>query len=371
MAANVRPRHPVLLIVIDGWGHAPPTPDNAIAAAAPVHMERLAREYPSTVLEASGEAVGLPAGQMGNSEVGHLNIGAGRVVDQDFVRITRTTREGRLGEVAALRDIFAYAREGHALHVLGLLGPGGVHSHEEHLVGLLEAAQRAGVPRVWVHHVLDGRDTPPQSAREFAARAQAAVDRRSAARVATVSGRYWTMDRDKRWDRTERAYRMLTGLEGHRALNAATAIEAAYARGETDEFVAPTVMEGAEPIREGDAILVYNFRPDRVRQIVRALADPSKSFRPIASRPASSRSRSTTAPSTTWASTSRSRPSTRGAPWANCTPRRACVNCESPRRRSTPTSRTSSAEDARRPSKARTDCSSPAPRSPRTTRSPR
>jgi 2,3-bisphosphoglycerate-independent phosphoglycerate mutase len=142
-------------------------------------------------------------------------------------------------------------------------------------VGLLEAAQRAGVPRVWVHHVLDGRDTPPQSAREFAARAQAAVDRRSAARVATVSGRYWTMDRDKRWDRTERAYRMLTGLEGHRALNAATAIEAAYARGETDEFVAPTVMEGAEPIREGDAILVYNFRPDRVRQIVRALADPS------------------------------------------------------------------------------------------------
>jgi len=266
----------LLLIVIDGWGLAPDGPDNAIRLSGAPNMTRLMRDYPSTRLDASGEAVGLPVGQMGNSEVGHLNIGAGRIVDQDFVRITKTARDGHLGDVPALRDLFEYCRSGpHALHVLGLLGPGGVHSHEEHLFGVLAAADAAKVPRVWVHHVLDGRDTPPKSALDFAARAQTQVDRHKNARVATMSGRYWTMDRDKRWERTERSHRMLTRLEGHRARTAIEAVRAAYDRGETDEFVEPTIVGSPEPVRAGDALLVYNFRPDRARQIVRSLADPS------------------------------------------------------------------------------------------------
>lgn len=276
VGSALRPRHPVLLIVIDGWGLAPPGPANAIELARPAAIQRLAQEFASTSLEASGPAVGLPEGQMGNSEVGHLNIGAGRVVDQDIVRITKTIRQGQLDRVAAFADLIEYCRTGgRALHLVGLLGPGGVHSHEEHLFGLLEAARRGGVARTWVHHVLDGRDTPPQSALEFAHRAQPHVDAATGARVATVSGRYWTMDRDKRWERTARAYRMLVHLEGHRAPTAAAAIEAAYARGETDEFVAPTVVGTPDPIRPGDAALFYNFRPDRMRQLVRALNDPA------------------------------------------------------------------------------------------------
>lgn len=283
MADASNPNHPLLLIVIDGWGLAPPSPSNAIQLSRPKVLARFEQEYPYTTLHASGEAVGLPPGQMGNSEVGHLNIGAGRVVDQDFVRITKTIREGKLGAVPALRDLSEGCRtQGRPLHVIGLLGPGGVHSHEEHLFGLLEAAQRAKVPQVWVHHVLDGRDTPPKSAREFVDRAQQQIDRHANARVATVSGRYWTMDRDKRWERTERAFRMLTERNFstpnpwnlRMAATAREAVEAAYGRGETDEFVEPTILPNAPPIRDGDAVLIYNFRPDRVRQLVRALKDP-------------------------------------------------------------------------------------------------
>lgn len=270
-----RPRHPIVLIVIDGWGLAPAGPHNAITLAQPKNMDRLIRDYPSTRLEASGPQVGLPERQMGNSEVGHLNIGAGRIVDQDFVRINKAVAAAGLGESDALRELFEHCRRaGAALHLLGLLGPGGVHSHEGHLFGLLEAARRAGVPRIWIHHFLDGRDTPPKSALEFVARADERVRQIGLGRVATVTGRYWGMDRDKRWDRTERAYRMLTRLEGYRAPDARSAVEAAYGRGETDEFVAPTILDGAEPIQRGDGVLVYNFRPDRVRQIVRALVDP-------------------------------------------------------------------------------------------------
>lgn len=269
------PRYPILLIVIDGWGLAPAGPHNAITLAPPKNMERLVRDHPSTRLEASGPHVGLPEGQMGNSEVGHLNIGAGRIVDQEFVRINKAVAGDRLGESEAIRSLFELCRRpGVSLHVLGLLGPGGVHSHEAHLYGILEAARGAGVPRVWIHHFLDGRDTPPRSALEFVAQAEQRIRRIGLGRVATVMGRYWAMDRDKRWDRTERAYRKLTRREGHRARDARSAVEAAYGRGETDEFVAPTVLEGAEPIRAGDGVLFYNFRPDRVRQIVRALGDP-------------------------------------------------------------------------------------------------
>ncbi|MBI2076952.1 MAG: 2,3-bisphosphoglycerate-independent phosphoglycerate mutase, partial [Euryarchaeota archaeon] len=269
-----RPRLPVLLLVIDGWGVAPAGPHNAITLAEPRHMARLAREFPSTELEASGPAVGLPAGQMGNSEVGHLSIGAGRVVDQDFVRINKAVETGALGRAPAIRELLDYCKSGgHALHVMGLLGPGGVHSHERHLLGVLEVAARARVEGVWVHHFLDGRDTPPKSALGFATRLEPLI-RKSGARVATVAGRYWAMDRDKRWDRTERAYRMLVELEGEKAKDAPAAIEAAYARGTTDEFVEPTVLEGAVALRPGDAVLGYNFRPDRMRQIVRAVGDP-------------------------------------------------------------------------------------------------
>ncbi len=276
MSPAPRPRHPVLLIVIDGWGVAPDAPDNAVARSGAPVMNRLAKAFPSAILSASGVAVGLPSGQMGNSEVGHLTIGAGRIIDQDFVRISKATRDGRLGRVPALRDLFAYCvGRRRPLHLLGLLGPGGVHSHQDHLYGLLEAAVKAGVPRVWVHHVLDGRDTPPKSAPSFAEDAQARIDQSENARVATVSGRYWTMDRDKRWDRTQRAYRLFTRLEGHASPTVTEALDAAYARGETDEFVAPTVVGRPDPLRDGDALLIYNFRPDRARQIVRALADPA------------------------------------------------------------------------------------------------
>jgi 2,3-bisphosphoglycerate-independent phosphoglycerate mutase len=270
------PRFPVVLVVIDGWGEAPSGPHNAIRLAKPANMERLAKEYPSTLLQASEEAVGLPAGQMGNSEVGHLNIGAGRIVDQDFVKINKAASRGTLGSQPAIRDLLAYCKkEGKALHVMGLLGPGGVHSHEQHLFAALRAAKQAGLTKVWIHHFLDGRDTPPRSGLEFAKAAQDEIQKIGLGRVATVAGRYWAMDRDKRWDRTQRAYRMLVDLEGHRAPDAVSAIVQSYAREKGDEFVDPTVLEGAEPIRKGDGILVYNFRPDRVRQIVRALGDPA------------------------------------------------------------------------------------------------
>ncbi len=270
-----RPRFPIVLIVIDGWGLASPGPHNAITLSNPLHMDRLAREYPSTKLEASAEHVGLPAGQMGNSEVGHLNIGAGRIVDQDFVRINKAVSSNVIGENPVLADLFSYVKSKQkALHVMGLLGPGGVHSHENHLYGLLEAARNAKVTDVWVHHFLDGRDTPPRSALEFAATAQKRIDSVGTGRVATVSGRYWSMDRDKRWDRTERSYRMLTNLEGEQAPNAVEAVRRSYAKGKNDEFVEPTIIQGAKPIQSEDAIVAYNFRPDRMRQIIRALGDP-------------------------------------------------------------------------------------------------
>ena len=270
-----RPRLPIVLVVIDGWGVAPAGKHNAISLAAPKNMDRLAKEFPSTLLEASAEHVGLPERQMGNSEVGHLNIGAGRIVDQDFVRINKVVTQNTLGKNPVFRGLFEHCKKGAgALHVMGLLGPGGVHAHERHLFGLLEAAREANVERVFVHHFLDGRDTPPKSGLGFAEAAQKRIAAIGTGKVATVSGRYWSMDRDKRWERTERAYRMLTRLEGEKAKDASDAIRVSYANGKTDEFVEPTVLAGAEAIGKRDAILAYNFRPDRMRQIVRALGDP-------------------------------------------------------------------------------------------------
>jgi 2,3-bisphosphoglycerate-independent phosphoglycerate mutase len=267
----------IVLLICDGWGEAPPSPGNAIALAKTPTFDRWRRDFPSTTLEASGEAVGLPARLMGNSEVGHLNLGAGRMVPQDLLRIDRTLGDRSFFQNPVLLEAADHARHpGAALHLLGLVSDGGVHSHERHLFGLLELARERNVPRVLVHVFTDGRDTPPRSALGHIERLEAAL-RQTKGRIATVSGRYYAMDRDGRWDRVAKAYAALASGEGPRAENAREAIEQAYARGENDEFITPTVIaaEGGEPgrLRNGDAAIFFNFRADRARQLTRALTE--------------------------------------------------------------------------------------------------
>jgi len=266
------------LVILDGWGLNPRTEGNAVRMARTPVMNRLLSTLPSATLTTCGEAVGLPAGQMGNSEVGHLNLGAGRIVYQDLTKIGKAIADGELAGNAILRDAFARARAGGTLHFLGLVSPGGVHSHELHLHALLRLAAESGVGRVRVHAILDGRDTAPRSARASIAGLESLL--RSVASdwaIATVSGRYYAMDRDRRWDRTEASYRAMVVGEGPNAAAAEEALEAAYARGEGDEFVAPTVIGGGGDgrIRRGDTVIAFNFRPDRMRQISRALGDPT------------------------------------------------------------------------------------------------
>jgi 2,3-bisphosphoglycerate-independent phosphoglycerate mutase len=269
---------PVVLCVLDGFGLAPPGPGNAVHLAHTPVFDRLWGLFPRTTLAASGEAVGLPAGQMGNSEVGHLNLGAGRVVIQSLAFVQRAIDDGSFFENEALRSVYDGARAaGRAVHLVGLVSRGGVHSDLPHLLALIDMARRHGVERVLVHAITDGRDTPPDSARGFVAEVVRHVERTgSAARVATVVGRYWAMDRDERWDRTERAYdAVVCGRAPHRAESADAAIAAAYERGETDEFIAPTVVAppGAEPegVQDGDGVIAFNFRADRARQLTHAL----------------------------------------------------------------------------------------------------
>jgi len=269
---------PVLLLICDGWGHAPPSDGNAITLARTPIFDRWIAENPWTLLDASGESVGLPAGVMGNSEVGHLTLGAGRMVPQDLLRVDLALRDGSLFQNEALIAAAEHARKrGAALHLMGLVSDGGVHSHLRHLEGLIELAGRVGVERVRVHVFTDGRDTAPQSARGFVERVEEAL-RPVGGRIATVSGRYYAMDRDKRWDRVARAYAALVFSSGLRAPDALAAVEAGYARGETDEFIQPTVIvDGDEPVgqvRDGDSVVFFNFRADRARQITRALTDP-------------------------------------------------------------------------------------------------
>lgn len=268
----------IVLLICDGWGEAPPSPGNAIALANTPVFDRWRRDFPSTTLEASGEVVGLPAGLMGNSEVGHLNLGAGRMVPQDLLRIDRTLRDRSFFQNQVLVEATAHAKHpGAALHLLGLVSDGGVHSHERHLLGLLELARERGVPRVLVHVFTDGRDTPPRSALGHIERLETAL-RQTGGRIATVSGRYYAMDRDGRWDRIAKAYAALVSGEGPRAASAREAVERAYARGENDEFIAPTVIarDGEEPDRlhNGDAAIFFNFRADRARQLTRGLTEP-------------------------------------------------------------------------------------------------
>ena len=273
----MRPRT-VILLICDGWGEAPPSPGNAITLAATPTFERWRRRYPRTTLEASGEAVGLPAGLMGNSEVGHLNLGAGRIVPQDLLRIDRALADGSFSRNPALLEAMERAsRPGAALHLLGLLSDGGVHSHERHLFGLLAMARRQGVPRVVVHVFTDGRDTPPRSALRYIGNLEDVLGR-TGGEIGTVTGRYYAMDRDARWDRVAAAYAALVAGSGERASSAREAVENAYSRGESDEFLLPTVIGSPESppraIAGGDAAIFFNFRADRARQLTRALTEP-------------------------------------------------------------------------------------------------
>ncbi|GAB2509813.1 2,3-bisphosphoglycerate-independent phosphoglycerate mutase [Lysobacter humi (ex Lee et al. 2017)] len=268
---------PVVLLILDGWGHREDPTDNALAQATLPNWQALLRDCPHTLIHTEGRHVGLPDGQMGNSEVGHMNLGAGRIVYQDLTRIDAAIEDGSFFGNDELRAACEGAKaSGGTLHVMGLLSPGGVHSHESHVHAMLELAARLGVPRVAVHAFLDGRDMPPQSAEPSLLALQALCTRLGNATIATVSGRYFAMDRDKRWDRLRRAWDAMVEAQGtHTADDATIALRDAYARGENDEFVAPTVITGHVPMRDGDAVVFMNFRADRARQLTAAFVSPS------------------------------------------------------------------------------------------------
>ncbi len=266
---------PLLLAILDGWGSGDKTPTNAVYVAETPNMDRWAETCPSTTLIAHNGAVGLPEGQMGNSEVGHLNIGAGRIVYQDFTRINRAIETGDFFRNEILvRTMDNVAAKDESLHLLGLLSDGGVHSHIRHLEALLRMAAERGISKVFVHAFMDGRDTPPESGAGYMEELVAAMGRVGAGRVATISGRYYAMDRDKRWNRVQKAWQALVDGEGATAADPVRAIRDAYARGETDEFIKPIViMDDAGPvarISDNDAVIMFNFRADRVRQLTHA-----------------------------------------------------------------------------------------------------
>ncbi len=277
---------PVVLVVLDGWGVAPASEGNAVTLADTPHFDRLLADYDHATLRASGPDVGLPEGQMGNSEVGHLTLGSGRIIDQDLQRIGKAVADGSLGRHPLLQRSLADTRDrGGALHLAGLLGEGGVHGHTDHLLGLVAAARAAGLEAVYIHAFTDGRDTAPRSALEQMARLEAGLSAIGLGKVATVCGRYWAMDRDRRWDRTEKAWRALR-RGAPVAATAAAAIAEAYAAGETDEFIQPRQIAAAPGLdarsagpasgrlADGDTLILWNFRADRMRQLLAILCDP-------------------------------------------------------------------------------------------------
>ena len=272
---------PLAIIIMDGFGISSKEEYNAVARAKKPNLERFWKNYPTTTLAASGLAVGLPCGQMGNSEVGHLNIGGGRIVYQDYTRISLAVEDGSLAENPVLLGAMQKAKEA-KLHLIGLLSDGGVHSHITHLYALLEMAAKMGHKQVYVHAILDGRDVPPRSALTYIQELEEKISRIGTGRVATVSGRYYTMDRDRRWERVEKAYRCLTDGAGHAAGSAVEAVEKGYARGENDEFLQPTLVDGRGLVQESDSIIFFNFRPDRAREITRAFVD--RDFKEFATR---------------------------------------------------------------------------------------
>jgi len=274
MTTSRNTRTPVVLVVLDGWGFRPGREGNAIELGRTPVWHRLWERATRTLLDASGLAVGLPEGQIGNSEVGHLNLGAGRVVPQDIVRISQSIGSGEFFRIPALVELVNDTRRrGGTLHVMGLIGTGGVHALDKHLLAAVKLGRNAGVP-VAIHAWLDGRDTPPKSGLGFVEELLQAVGPSGHPAVSTVIGRYYAMDRDKRWERTRLAYDAMVRGIGAPAPDPITAIQQAYAAGETDEFVKPRVIAGAPLIREGDGIFCFNYRADRMRQIVRALAAP-------------------------------------------------------------------------------------------------
>ncbi len=271
---------PVVLCVLDGWGHRVECEDNAICQAHPSNWERLTASCPNALLDASELHVGLPQGQMGNSEVGHMNIGAGRVVMQELPRIDKAVAEGAIPGLPAFKAFVAKMKaSGGTAHVMGLLSPGGVHSHQTHFASIARDLAAAGL-KVAVHGFLDGRDTPPRSALEYLGRFEQDIaaqrsDGAASIRIATIGGRYYGMDRDKRWERVALAYDALVDAKGEAAPSARSAIEEGYARGESDEFVKPTVIGGFAGMKDGDGLVMINFRADRARQMLTALLDPA------------------------------------------------------------------------------------------------
>lgn len=275
------------MIIIDGWGYSPTREGNAIALAATPYYDELRDTYPHTLLEAHGSRVGLPAGVMGNSEVGHLNIGSGRVIRMDVSLVDHEIETGKFFAnevlIAAIDDA---KQQRKALHLMGLVSDGQVHSSQEHLYALLRMGKARGLERVYIHCFLDGRDTPPASAAEYVAALQRRIEEIGLGEIATVVGRYYAMDRDKRWERTQRAYELLVHGKGEAAADPVAAIRQSYERGVTDEFVEPIVIvrEGGRPvatIKDGDSVIFFNFRPDRARQITRALAVPDFAEFPV------------------------------------------------------------------------------------------
>jgi 2,3-bisphosphoglycerate-independent phosphoglycerate mutase len=276
-SAGIRP---VVLIVMDGYGCNPEPRGNAIAEANRPVLSHLWDTCPRTELKASGLAVGLPEGQMGNSEVGHLNLGAGKVVYQDFTKISKAIQDGTFAQNPELRAAMQHVKDaGSQLHIMGLIGKGGVHAYPTHLYAVMEMAKAEGVERVFIHAITDGRDTKPTDGIAAIREVESQIDRIGVGQIATVTGRYYAMDRDRRWDRTAKAYRAMVRGEGHTASNAEQAVQSSYDEGVTDEFILPTVItrDGGQPtalIREHDAAVFFNFRTDRPRQLVRAFTLP-------------------------------------------------------------------------------------------------
>ena len=269
---------PLVLVIIDGWGYRTDPFGNAIAAAKKPNWDALWQRWPHTTLAAAGEPVGLPEGQQGNSEVGHLNLGAGRIVYQDLTRINLAIKDGTFAENPVLLKAMGSAREGKALHLIGLVSPGGVHSSNQHLYALLDMARRLGLTRVFVHAFTDGRDEPPTSAAGYVQDLVDAIHRIGTGQIASISGRYYAMDRDKRWDRTERAYRTVVEATGPTAPDPVAFVQQSYEAGITDEFIVPTriVPPGQDPpppMADGDSVIFFNFRPDRSRQLSHAILD--------------------------------------------------------------------------------------------------
>ena len=271
------PRRTTLLVILDGFGHRAATEDNAIAAAKTPHLDRLLSQAPNTLVSGSGLDVGLPQGQMGNSEVGHMSLGAGRIVYQSITRIDKAIASGDFeNNPAFLMAIDRAVSAENAVHVIGLLSPGGVHSHEEHLFAALRLAAERGAKKLYLHAFLDGRDTPPQSAAPSLERAEAVLEALGVGRIASIHGRYWAMDRDNRWNRIAPSYMLLsTGQSKLHTSSAHEALQQAYLREESDEFIAPTGIGKPAPMNDGDAVLFMNFRADRARQLAQALTDPA------------------------------------------------------------------------------------------------